>query len=222
MRKVVLPALFLLALSASFALAQSAFVFGYTYPPYETGYVALYLNGSPVYANYTGWYDSSGFHDANNPDYIAQTSGGSQVYNNFFEFTVPGGTYTSAYLSIFNPSLAPGFTCFSGCSNTFVYYNWDVTTPIADVIASQSGRTDIFLDLGSGVLYGGVAVGVWTNGTQVIVPLDAAALASINTAAGGDWIVGGSLGTIPEPGTLLMLGTGLLGTLGILKRKLNL
>ena len=50
----------------------------------------------------------------------------------------------------------------------------------------------------------------------------------INDTAGDDFAIaqlrtgGTSTGTTPEPGTLILLGSGLLGVVGVMRRKINL
>jgi hypothetical protein len=91
-------------------------------------------------------------------------------------------------------------------------------------MASNSGRVDIFNDLDSGIFYGSAVVTSADQGTQILITLDAAGLASLNASAGGTWAVGGSIygAQSPEPGTLLMFGSGALGLAGLLRRKINL
>ncbi len=219
MKKFLVTALFLAVILAASVVTATPAVFLWTYPPYQTGYVALVLDGTPVYANYTGWYDVTGFHNPSNVDYAAGISGAIHMHNDFFEFTIPDGTYTSAYLSIYNPS-ADGVHQGYCCSGSAVYSNWDVTTSIADLIAYQTGRTDILNDLGSGIFFGSVVVSAADNNTQVIVNLDPAALASINAAAGGGWAVGGKLDQpVPEPATITLVITGLGALTQRLRRK---
>jgi len=91
-------------------------------------------------------------------------------------------------------------------------------------IQRLEGQTGIFNDLESGTFFGSVVVTSADQGTQILVNLNAAGLASLNAAAGGDWAVGGSIygAQSPEPGTLILLGSGILGLAGVLRRKINL
>jgi hypothetical protein len=59
------------------------------------------------------------------------------------------------------------------------------------------------------------------NGTFVNITLNAAALAAINAAAGGQLAIGGSLGiaAVPEPGTFAPIGLGLLGVAAFRRRR---
>jgi hypothetical protein len=99
--------------------------------------------------------------------------------------------YTSASLMILNDgdSNFGGFHC--NCER-LIYHNYDVKTPIDELNATHYGAVDIFNDLGSGVSYGSVSISTADNGKNVIVPLNAAALHSINTSVGSEWAVGGT------------------------------
>ena len=216
-------------MTASNASANAgAYLFGYTYPPFDTGVHELILNGGATVltATNTGWYDFTGSHLASNPDYIVGdcsigTCGGVGGYNDFFVFDLSGvkGPITSAQLSMFNPSIYPGY---SGKPSS-TYTNFDVSTAIGTLIADASGATGIYNDLGTGTAFGSTSVSAADNGTQVIVNLNAAALASLTAGEGGQWAIGGTLGTftppgVPEPATWGMMLMGFLGLGAVLRR----
>src|SRR5207245_1357721 len=84
-----------------------------------------------------------------------------------FDFSGLGTPIASAQLQLFNPSGTPtnpsgGFSSFKP-SETYTLF--DVSTPIAALRASNTGRTDIFTDLGSGVAYGSQVVSAADNNT---------------------------------------------------------
>jgi hypothetical protein len=231
-RVMLLITLAALALSGNALANTSSAIFAYTPGIGTPG--TLVLDGNAVTANFTGWYDETGSHSAFNPNYIAGVCGSSDACNgndldqhDFFVFSIPSGTYTSAVLQIYNPGVAAGdandgYICPCG---SLTYTNWDVLTAIADLEASNSGRIDIYNDLGSGVQFGSVTVTAASDGTFVNITLDAAALAAINAAAGGEFAIGGAVGmgtTTPEPGTLVLLGTAMLTGAGLIRRKLML
>jgi len=138
--------------------APTGRVFGCTQPPYETGYVALFLDGTPVYASASGWYQPTGFHYALNSNYLAEFENDGTAYNDFFGFTIPQGHYSSAVLSAFNPS-GPGCGFYS-TQRSITFSIYDVTTSFS-ALTSNHGygygpplAPDIFIDLASGRKYG--------------------------------------------------------------------
>jgi large repetitive protein len=204
-------------LASSNAYAVNSYMFGFT--PF--GSQTLSLNGGAIVlqAINTGWYDNTGFHGSSNPNYIVGNcavsgcNGTDGEFNDYFVFDLSsvGIPITSASLSIGNST-----TGFGGAPAT--YTNWDVSTGIATLEASQSGATGIWSDLASGVNYASTGVGSADNGTQVFIALDAAAIAAINADVGGQWAVGGTLSSaVPEPSTWAMMLLGLAG-LGALAR----
>ena len=233
MKKALLFGLISLMLVTVANASTSMAIFAFTYPPFQTGDVELQtVNGNTV-STMTGWYDIAGNHSATNPDYLAglcgssdSCNGGNDVMNNFFTFNVPAGTYTSATISAFLPNPGSGMSAFYCNCTSLTYQLFDVSTPISLLMASNSGQTGIFNDLESGTFFGSVVVTAADQGTQILVTLNAAGLASLNAAAGGDWAVGGSIygaqTPTPEPGTLIMFGSGMLGLAGILRRKIKL
>jgi hypothetical protein len=200
----------LLTAAVSFG-ENSRAMFGYS----PNGTQQLILNGTIILqASTAGWYDETGANNTNGPgisNYIAGICGSSDAcdgnnYNqhDYFVFDLSGvtATITSAQLSIGNLNS----TGYIDPNPRAVYSCWDVSTPIPELIASQSGRPGIFQDLGSGFWYANTVVSAASDGTQVVVNLNAAAIASIQAAEGGSWAVGGSM---PPPPQTELGGAGL-------------
>ncbi len=169
---------------------------------------------------------------------------GARVFRNFFVFNLAGYTdpnpIGAAELRLFNPP--NGYT---SPNPTETYSLFDVTTPIPTLVATNTGRTDIFADLGSGLSYGSRVVSAADNNRIVSVTLNAAAVAALNANRGGLFALGGALTTlgppgnefvfgssglsidvrqlvltpVPEPATLMLLGTGVPVLLGYAWRR---
>ena len=213
-----------LGLASQAHAAVNSYLFGYTS---GFGPKQLIINGSTVLnAVSSGWYSDAGFHASSNNNYIVGNclpaicdGGDGATRNDFFVFDLSGvaGPITSASLSIANPSAAdnidPPFSSdgFGGVPTT--YTTWDVSTSIAALTADATNATGTYADLGSGVFYGSTPANASTNGAQVMVALDGAALAEIRGAEGGQFAIGGTLGAVPEPATwaLMLIGFGSLG-----------
>jgi hypothetical protein len=136
----------------------------------------------------SGWWDSTGSHDASNDNFIVGTLG--TQYRDFFVFDLSAVSLpiVGAQLRLFQQSGAYG-----SLDPTETYTVFDVTTPIPDLGASGSGQTAIFDDLGTGASFGSTTVSAADNGGFVSVTLNAAALASLNASSGGLAAVGGAL-----------------------------
>jgi hypothetical protein len=153
----------------------------------------------------------------------------------------PGQVITGATLFITHPS-----NSYSSPDPTETVRFFDVSTPLDDLRLPDESQPNsaldaIFDDLGSGSVYGEFVASAASNGTIESITLNAAALADLNAAIGGEWALGAALVTIaqtsplgveeqvfkgsetlpgvattlnltviPEPGTSLLVGIGLM------------
>jgi hypothetical protein len=111
----------------------------------------------------------------------------------FLAFDLSGiaGTVTSAKLRLFNPRELPLLGYVSPDESETLAF-WDVTTLAASFLDGSAGL-DGFADLGSGTLFGTRSVSAADNGTVIEIDLNAAALAALTAAAGGEFVIGGAL-----------------------------
>lgn len=212
----------LLALLATSSVqaATSRWIFGYTDGPLYNPRLRLTdgAGSSEVNSSDRGWYTASGLHDPLNTNYFVgiarnDTGGGNEFVRNWFLFDVPAtaaGPYSAAELLVELPDTSAGIYggFFSGLPGE-LYGLFDVTTNFTDLVAGLGGVA-AYGDLGNGVSFGQLAVSEADEGTVLTIPLNAAALVSINAAAGQAWAVGGSL-PIPEPAGAILMALGLAG-----------
>ena len=71
-----------------------------------------------------------------------------------------------------------------------------MSTPATAVEASNSGRTDIFNDLGSGTVLGSRSVSAADNNDIISIPLNSAAVNLLNASRGGQFALGGAITTL--------------------------
>jgi len=145
-------------------------------------------------ASTRGWYSYSGQHTASKLDTFAGQGAGTDRYRVFFVFDlgtltrpVGSGVLRLELAALVGPDTAESFSVF------------DVTSNIDELVATQSTRTDIYADLGSGVYYGIARAFASNVGSIIEVPLEPDAIADINRAAGGRFAVGVFLETVRLP-----------------------
>jgi hypothetical protein len=141
-----------------------------------------------------GWYSQAGAHTATKLDAYAGQGAGTDLYRAYFVFDL--GTLARPVGSgVLRLELAG----LAGPDAAEVFSVYDVTTNIDDLTATQTGRTDIYTDLGSGVYYGIAAAFASAVGTVIEVPLEPDAIADINRAGGGRFAVGVFVETVGLP-----------------------
>lgn len=138
-----------------------------------------------------GWWNSTGMHtDTNQNTFTGRIR--STIYNSFFVFDLSAVSTSvlSATLSLELESLWGTGGLNAGLDDSETLAVVDVTTPVAEVTSSGTGRLDIFEDLQSGTRYGSATVTASDVGSILSINLSAAAVSSINAALGGFFAIG--------------------------------
>lgn len=203
-----------------------------------------------ITATDSGWYADNGVHNVpSNPNYIVGQVGepiqlSSQlVYHDFFTFNLQAVPSAVASATLTLGNLLHGYTS-PDPSETLAFF--DVSTPVTELKAPIQSGLSIYQDLGSGTIFGMTDVSPADNGALVTISLNAAALASLNAAAGATWAIGGAITTqnqptgvsefmfggsgpsltrqlilevVPEPSSFVMAGFALLGLLAWGRRR---
>ncbi|MBI3147915.1 MAG: IPTL-CTERM sorting domain-containing protein [Betaproteobacteria bacterium] len=188
----------------------------------------LATNTGPVTLTATnrGWVSSTGSNNGSSAtnSYIAgfcsstdSCTGGNTLWRNWFAFALPVGgfaTISSATLLLDVPApTAPpqGVYNFGG---TLTYTVWDVSSAPATFTSSAAGLAE-YTDIGTGTAYGSRVYVRADEGTVTSVPLNAAALAWLNTQIGQTVVVGGAADLAPY-GAIPTLSPAALALLALL------
>jgi hypothetical protein len=154
-------------------------------------------------ATAAGLWDSTGAHNAASGSYeVGQVPPLQQ--RNFFVFDLSGLTLPIVSASLNLTDVKGGY---HSPLTSDTYGLFDVSTPISALVASGSGQTAIFNDLGSGTSYGSQTITMASDGTVISTPLNAAAIAALNSNLGGLFAVGGALTSITGSNTQVLFGT---------------
>jgi hypothetical protein len=141
-----------------------------------------------------GWYNSDGAHSPANDNYFTGSFAFGNELRSFFVFDLSSvsGTITAAQLQLYNP-------VYSSDNQNETLNLFDVTTSITS-LTDGTGGVAAFNDLGTGTLLGTATVSAADNGQVVNINLNAAGLAVLNAAIGGQVAIGGALNlTPPQP-----------------------
>jgi hypothetical protein len=143
-----------------------------------------------ILAAATGWYDESGEHLGGNSNYIV--GGYRQVeYRSFFVFDLRSVSENIVDATLKIPNVG------SNLHGPWTYTSYDILTPVSDLTATQVGRTDIFNDLGTGIVYASGSAP--PSYGDYLVSLNTAGLAALNASKGGWFAIGGALSLSPQP-----------------------
>jgi hypothetical protein len=163
-----------------------------------------------------GWWSGTYANSAGNTNYFVGVINVTNKLNDFFTFNISGlagQTVTSADLRVYTYGInSPG---------NLNYYLYDVSTNAATLNYTAGTNAAIYTDLGSGVKYGTFTISPSEAYSTITLNLDAAAIANLNSAIGASstyFSIGGTVTPVPEPCTLILLGSGLVGLAAFRKR----
>jgi hypothetical protein len=175
----------------------------------------LNINGTPYYNIDSGWINSNGLHQAGNTNYYSGEfdCGGTGICRNFFSFDLSGlsGSITSASFTVFTYAIStPG-----------VYDIYGTNLDPSDVNSANGYTSQPFYNrLTAGPMIGTIMFTPGMSNADATLTLNHQGLMWLKRHEGEGAVVGGQFNPIPEPGTLMLLGSGVLGLAGVLRRKM--
>jgi hypothetical protein len=130
-----------------------------------------------------GWWIIAGNHTASNKNTI--TGAYQNGSNSFFVFNLAGVTGT-----VVKASLKMELETYVSSDPSEAMTVWDVSTPIATLIADGTGKTAIFQDLMTGKKYGAFTLKQSDVSTIVPIALDNTVVADLQAALGQQFAIG--------------------------------
>ena len=157
--------------------------------------VVLTLVGEPgntltINAEASGWYDSTGAHEAGNLNYYAgEAPGGSMTnfYRNWFVFTAPVFTGPVIHAEL----VVNCYTNQNPTANDYILRR--VTTAPSVLEADATGATNIYNNLGTDVVYAVRNISTLETGQKAIIPLDVQFFNDVKAAGGNEIALGGTV-----------------------------
>jgi len=169
----------------------SAFAVAWAQPAAALGLASL----SEVRTVASAWYTETGPSNSSRHNYVVGFPPLTE-HRAFFVFDVRRipGPLVSATVRLWNPQTAISDGYRSPDPEEVVTLFEATTAPA--VLVSRSGGSEVFEDLGSGVVYGSTVVSATDNGAFVEFDLNAAGLAALNAALGDYFAFGAALTTL--------------------------
>ena len=177
----------------------------------------LLINSADHFNFDSGWFRNDGIHFGGNTNYIAGYcfSCAGFFYHDYFSFDLSQVTgVTTASFTVYT---------FDISQDAGIYLLYGTSLSPSDVASLEDwadvGKYDALV---AGPLLGSIAVSPGDSFTNVTVALDADGIAWLNANAGKQIVLGGDWIQVagPEPGTLILIGTGIAGLAGAVRRKL--
>jgi len=216
MRKLVL----LLALAAVGAYSASASAETYAFGFSSFTSSNDIASNSGAFNNVdSGWINSNGLHQGGNTNYYSGCcdTGGTFDVRNYFSFDLTGATgpVTSASFDVDTYTIT--------VAGTYEIFGTSLTPT---QVNSANGFTNLGYYDALGVNpIGSISLTPGESNSTVDITFDAAGIAWLNANLGSDVVLGGELlvtpppATTPEPSSIALFGTGILGLAGITRRR---
>jgi hypothetical protein len=142
-------------------------------------------------ATHRGWYNQTGRHDATNLNTLVGQGSTTDRFRAFFVFDLAGMAQPAG-----SGVLRLELEAYLGPDPMEHVAIYDVSTPADELVLSQTGRTDVYADLGGDVLYSALLATPADVGSVLEFPLSPEAITAINQSRGGRFAVGVNVETV--------------------------